>query len=141
MTEHKYFRKFSRRAAEICFATMVVFVSGCSGGLPSESDAQDVFQSKHQKNIDQGLVRIDSFSKVNAQRGEMFGVKLYEVEYHATISWPKGLNTRCLGDGPKGIDCMMGAKTREVGQAENLKGTLKFEETEKGWKGENGKIY
>jgi hypothetical protein len=121
---------------------LALVVVSCSGGVPSESDARDVFASQYQEKIDQGLVQVDSFSKVNAQQGEMFGVKFYKVEYQATISWPKGLNTQCLGNDRtfKGWDCWM-AKTRNVGQAENLTGEIGFEKTENGWKGENGNVY
>jgi hypothetical protein len=137
------FRGFCWKNAGSCvFLLLALIVVGCSGGVPSESDARDVFASKYQKNIDQGLVKIESFSKVNAQQGEMFGVKFYTVEYQASISWPKGLNTQCLGnnDNFKGWSCWM-VDTRNVGQVETSTGELRFEKTEKGWKGKNGDVY
>lgn len=131
-----------RTAARSIPVLLALVVISCSGGVPSESDARDVFASRYREKIDQGLVQVDSFSKVNAQQGEMFGVKFYKVEYQATISWPKGLNTQCLGNNQdfKGWNCWM-VETRNVGQAENLTGELGFEKTEKGWKGENGNVY
>lgn len=137
------FQGFFRRTALRCVLVLpALVVIGCSGGVPSESDAGDVFASRYRDKIDQGLVQVDSFSKVNGQQGEMFGVKFYKVEYQATISWPKGLNTQCLGNNRdfKGWDCWM-AETRDVGQVENLSGELGFEKTENGWKGENGSVY
>lgn len=128
------------RVAALLFSLMVI---SCSGGVPSESDAKDAFTSRYQKEIDQGLVTLDAFSKVNAQRMDMFGVSLYTVEYRATIAWPKGLNTQCIGNDPdefRGWDCAM-AKSRKVGQVENLAGTLEFEKTENGWRGPGGKVY
>jgi hypothetical protein len=115
---------------------LAFLIASCSGSVPSETTARDVFASKYQDKIDKGLVVIESFSKVNAKQGEVFGVKVYEVEYRATIKWPKGSNTQCLLN-----PCLGFGEIRNIGQVEDLHGTLGFEMTEQGWKGENGKVY
>ena len=82
------------------------------------------------------LVRIESFSKVNAQRRALFGYEAYVIEYRATISWPQGLNRNLACSRPWGC-----GRTRDVGELETLSGTLTFEKTERGWRGENGQLY
>lgn len=125
----------------LVLSTLLSFQIACSSA-PSQSDARDVLMSKYQDEIENGLVILESFSKVNSQQGEMFGVKFYVVEYEAQIRWPKGLNTECLGDNSqfKGWDCWM-KEARAPGKIEKLQGNLTFEKTERGWKGENGEIY
>ena len=69
-------------------------------------------------------------------------MKLYTVDYGTTIGWPKGLN-QCIGNDPdefRGWSCWM-AKSRSVGQVENLTGILEFEKAEDGWNGPDGKVY
>ena len=136
-------RRTGSRVGRFSFPVLLALLfASCSGGVPSESNARDVFASKYQDKIDQGLVALESFSKDNAQQGEIFGVKFYEVEYRARIKWPKGLNTQCLGNDRdfKGWNCFI-VEARNIGQVENLHGKLHFQKTERGWKGENGKVY
>ncbi len=154
----------------VVFGLLVV---SCSGGVPSERDARDVFAGKYQSGCfveyrgslnprnpwirmwnggvvpgacpyematGDSLVRIEAFSKVNARRRAFFGVEEYIVEYQATIRWPQGHNTACVDLEHVYRDCW-GVSPRGVGQVETLAGELRFEKTERGWRGENGKLY
>jgi hypothetical protein len=110
---------------------------GCSG-KPSETDAQNLFEDQLPKEF----CKLIRFAKTNAQSSEQSGVKMYTVEYEAEVEYLK--------------DCMKNSMNRIVedpgmaptgctrfkkGQRDLWRGLLTFGETEKGWKGTNGKIY
>jgi len=163
-------------------AAFGLLVVSCSGGVPSEGDARDVFAGMYRSgcfNVDRSgmlvspggwryadggatgrgggsvpgacpterasgdsLVRIESFSKVNAQRRAFFGYEEYVIEYRATISWPQGHNTACTDRQVFTWDCWMHYNSaRREGERETLTGTITFEKTERGWRGENGQLY
>lgn len=143
------------------FVSILLFIlllSACIN-YPSERDGKNAFESKikraineqiiDKKQINDGTTEILSFKKVNAQRQEKSGVKLYILEYEAEIRYPKGLNLkykRCLDTSQfQGWDCylasMGGLKVRDKGQSEKLNGEIVFEKTEKGWRDELGNIY
>jgi hypothetical protein len=79
----------------------------------------------------------------------MFGVEIYQVEYKASVTYPNGILPECIGDNwPSNIywKCWDGRIVNHIdskrpGQKEIISGVLVFEKTERGWKGEDGKIY
>ncbi|MBL4734330.1 MAG: hypothetical protein JKY18_03145 [Flavobacteriales bacterium] len=108
---------------------MLVF-SSCSS-LPSEGDAQLVFENRWRKKIDEGVLRINSFEKVNGQESEVSGVQIYEIEYQAEIEYLKDNKP----------DFLKKAVGTNKGNIKNPTGKIRFEKTEKGWKGQDGNIY
>lgn len=136
----------------------ILLLSGCTN-YPSERDARNAFESHIKRNIsdividkkqiNDGVIEILSFRKVNAQMREESGVKIYVLEYEAEIRYPKGINLKykhCLDTSTfQGWDCylmlMNGLKVRDKGQSEKLKDKIVFEKTEKGWRDKLGNIY
>ncbi len=129
-------------------ALLVITLTACSAGVPSESNARSVFENEHSKEIKEGVLKIDSFEKTNGQKINIFGVEAYKVEYKANVTYPKGILPECLGDNwPTNIywKCfnarISGIVSKHPGQKETINGEIVFEKTEKGWKGEDGEIY
>ncbi len=122
-------------------------LTGCSSGVPTESDAEDVFATLFHKQIESGDLKIDSFDKINGQESEIFGVNEYTIEYKATISFPKGIAPECLNDvnpdgRPKGSWNCLGKIPRKPGATEERTGKFRFQKTEKGWENsQNHKLY
>ena len=108
-----------------------MFAFAACSSLPSESDAEQVFANKWKKKIDQGIVRINSFEKTNGQESEVSGVKIYEIEYQAELEYLKDNKPALL---KKAIGS-------NKGNIKNPSGTIRFEKTEKGWKGQDGNVY
>lgn len=135
-----------------------LLLSACTK-YPSEGDGKNAFESYIKKVINEqvidkkqkngGEIEILGFKKVNAQKKEESGVKIYILEYESEIKYPKGLNLkykRCLDTSRfQGWDCYLaslgGLKVRDKGQSEKLKGEIVFEKTEKGWRDKLGNIY
>lgn len=136
----------------------ILSLSGCTS-YPSERDAKKAFETHikikineqviDKKQIDDGVIEILSFRKVNAQSREESGVKIYVVEYEAEIKYPKGLNLKykhCLDTSKfQGWECYSllwrGLMVRDKGQNEKLRDEIVFEKTEKGWRDKLGNIY
>ena len=122
------------------FAVAAFFSVGCSSA-PSESDAQAVLESEGK-----GLIKLVSFSKTNAILSEVQGVKVYTLEYEATIEFLED----CWWRGPRmGFSWLSKREPRMIslynraraGQRELITGEMEFKKTEKGWRGEDGRIY
>lgn len=135
------------RAIRLLLLTTLVFVSvSCSKGLPTEDDARQVFENMEQQRLKSGLAELKSFKKVNAKETEYLGTKGYQVEFEAELMFPKGLNPQCIskeGRRANVLQCMMVSPddAAPVGGKKTIKGKLSFERTEKGWKGDDKKIY
>ncbi len=130
----------------------VVGLAGCSGGKPSTSDAEKVLSNLIQAQS-KGVIRLKSFDKKNARDGEVFGQKIYAVDYEATIEfldacyWGSPLGAGAMFETVKGTPGPMnawmyqGKRPAAKGQTSKVNGQLLFEKTEKGWRGSDGKIY
>jgi hypothetical protein len=101
---------------------------------PSNADARAVFEKQWQKEIDNGVVKVTKFEKLDGVAGELMGVKLYTMKYEAEITWPKGNDIGC-GQGPNS-NPYYPCKVRDVGQKEKFNGRIEFQKTERGWQGE-----
>lgn len=119
----------------------VFLLSACSS-YPSEVNVKEAIENSYKN-----LVKVVSFKKINAQKGELAGIKFYEMEYSAVIEYLDDVVvTRAMG---KTMEIRKGKRNpymileREVkkGTQEKIKGKLTFESTEKGWKGEDNRIY
>ena len=99
--------------------------------LPSENDAEDVFGNRWKNKIDRGEVRINSFDKINGQELEILGVKIYKIEFEVEMEYLKD-------NKPEFLKKAVGT---DKGKIKYLKGTIRFEKTERGWKGPDGNLY
>ena len=91
--------------------------------LPTEQDAQKVYEHNlKQMGLDKAL-RVVSFKKVDGQRERVLGVDTYTVYYEA--------QTQSLS----------GDLTHRPGTSETHKGNLSFQKTEKGWLGPDKEVY
>jgi hypothetical protein len=118
------------------------------GSMPSESNARSVFENLNSEVIKKGPMIIDSFAKTNGQKRNLNGVEAYVVEYSANVTYPKGALPQCAGEEARqhyNQECFLamgqGYLIRKVGQKEKMEGQILFEKTEKGWRGQDGKIY
>ena len=88
-----------------------------------------------------------SFEKTNGMSREVFGAKVYIIEYRATVEYPEGLRPECVSHNGSfsGWSCSLaqsqGTQPKSIGERETTTGELAFEQTEKGWKGQDGNIY
>lgn len=125
-----------------------------SPGIPSAVHARRVFENKHADEIKRGLITIDAFTKTNGQKKNVLGVEAYVIEFAATVTYPKGFMPECIGSNKVGrynetcfrAQMMAGPNEafdlfKEPGHKKEIKGTLAFERTERGWRGEDGQLY
>lgn len=126
--------------AKVKFTKLFLFVFlilyACSNN-PSEIDAKRVLE-----NGAKGLCKIVSFKKINGQLGEMYGAKVYIIEYEAEIELVKdttGISLENIHFFEEHIERY--AKGIDNNNTIKLQGVLTFAKTEKGWKGEDGNIY
>lgn len=129
----------------ILFFAVAAFLSGGCSSTPSESDAKKILETKIVEQS-RGLIKLVNFTKTNAQFGEKEGVKIYTLEYEATIefledgSWlhrtygvVPGIGFfRVIQHKPYGRE--REKKSVKAGQRESITGEIKFEKMEKGWR-------
>lgn len=112
----------------LAFALLLCcLLCACSSSSPSESDARQVLEGRSG-----GLYKITSFHKTDGQALEASGVKGYRFEYEAEaeclkVNWNSPYP-------PLRDDFAGGPQCTKVGEIHKLKGTIIFEQTEKGWK-------
>jgi hypothetical protein len=68
------------------FGLCALILSGCGGGTVSENSARTAYE-KSTPAIVEGKAKLVSFRKINAQKSELFGVKMYDVEYEAELKF------------------------------------------------------
>lgn len=127
--------------------------SGHRSGTPTESDGRRVFE-----NLTPGRakanVQVVRFRKTNGQMSEVFGVKHYTLEYEVELNCPAGTifwespdlenPAHFSGLGIRAAQEQFNFFQRQFRcSSENFKrsGTLAFEQTERGWRGQDGKLY
>jgi hypothetical protein len=131
--KRKYFLKL------ICVCALISFLVGCST-TPSISDGKKVLENKN-KYKGASLIKVVSFHKTNAQKGEFLGVEVYELEFEAEIEYLADVKKDPFGGlVPINEFCFL-CTTHKKGERQKIVGSLTFEKTEKGWRGEDGKIY
>lgn len=133
--------------------TLVLFMlSACSASKPSESIISKELEaaSPYSADIKDNVLRIASVTKTNGLASEIAGVKLYQLEYQATLEYIKAVPK--AGGGWDCYDKRLANPTRilegedvcaghNVGDKISTKGEMRFVLTEKGWKGPSGAIY
>jgi len=120
--------------AAVAMALLWVFVSSaCGSGHPSEADGRRVLEARSKSEGD--LYKINSFRKTNGQAAEVMGVKMYGFEYEAEVECLKQSWSAQITPFPP-PDAMFGDAVHcsTVGEVKKLKGTIRFEQTENGWR-------
>ncbi len=128
---------------------------GCAP-KPSQAAGRNVVQHLIEQKSN-GAIRLLSFTKTNAQQLSLLGVKMYVMYYQAEIefvedAWCGGLLDNpftCVRDRrPRDpildtqlmADTLMKERVRN-GQRKTVTGSLRFESSERGWAGEDGRVY
>ena len=104
---------------------------GCGkGGHPSEEDGRKVYEYQLNHNFFAlHKSHVLSFHQTNGQNAEVMGVKVYNMDFEAKVQpEPEANDKSTTGDG-------------KTPAPETKKGTVMFEQTEKGWKGADGNVY
>ncbi len=140
----------------LALAAYLFINKGSFTGKPSAGMARDILRQRIEEQ-GKGNVRLVSFEKVNAVEGVVLGQTLYELQYEAEIefletgSWLQGAmgtkrfefsKERYGGSFSSQVAASLdGAVAVKQGQHEKLRGTLQFKKTERGWQGEDGRLY
>lgn len=109
----------------------MAFLANCGGATPTVSQARSAFEEQHKAELQKGIMKINSFSKVDGQSGEFMGIKLYELKYEAEVEYPEGQHPQCRN--PNNPGCGILFSFKDIGEKEVLKGEIQFEQTERGW--------
>lgn len=144
-----------KQSSFLILLIFLVIISGCST-KPSDKDGRQVLENLLEEQT-KGKVKLVDFKKLNAEEGELMGVKLYGIEFEAEVEFLEecyyrvreefldGITPGIVIDKPMrfgwGEVNMFGLKKAHPSMREKLSGKLLFEKTEKGWKGMDGKVY
>ena len=99
-------------------------LTACSNP-PSEAEARKAFENDL-NGFSGGLFRVSSFKKTNALSGKMFAIKSYVIEFEAQVEY--------LRDYVDRLSDPSNPRTFKKGQVQKVTGSIRFEETEKGWR-------
>lgn len=129
----------------LLFFILIQFIfAGCSS-LPSESDARKYLEAKISEES-KGNIELVIFQKSNGIEQDVFGQKLYDMEFFATVEILKDGHTNDYKGKfsfkfydqpdarPSFQQILMPRSEAKKGQRFELKGTLRYEKTEKGWR-------
>ena len=122
---------------------------------PSETDARHVFENIN-PSIKSGVAVIKDFKKTNSQTQEGFGIKVHEIEFEAKIEFLGDYDPMHVdSEGNNSLEVLGGIfsafslamsenlvkEAHKAGEIITFNGKVSFEESEKGWKGQDGAIY
>ena len=152
MEPHKIARMLTGTFAVVGMLTEAIFLSGCSkdasSAMPSEKMAQDFFATVANKSSGTE-VQVESFTKVNALKREENGLQTYDMEFKATIVFPKGRMPECVNSKYSYINhtkqeqtCFEARQRAGIGATpflpmgtkETVEGAINFEKAENGWR-------
>lgn len=112
-----------------CLALLCAFLACNTPSFPTETDGKKVIENQIVAKGQTNTVRVNSFRKLNGRISEFNGAKTYSLEYEAEFEYLRDIPET---DTTKGFS--KGAK-------EKFKGTMRFDQTAKGWIGEDEKLY
>jgi len=132
---------------------LVLLLSGC-GGPPGESSGQALIERRIQDQ-GKGNIKLVSFRKTNATGDDASYQLEYEaeIEFEADGAWTKGsdmaaavsfeFSTQQAGQtATMGLmNSVLGTQNVRRGEHATVQGTIRFEKTENGWRGEDGQFY
>ena len=110
-------------------ALMILLLSaiGC-GSRPSEQDAL-----REVNKWFNNLAKVTDFKKLDGKSMEVNGVRQYEMEYEAKLEFTDDSFEQTL-EGVKTGQSSETSQHRTKGECKSLRGAIKFEQTENGWK-------
>lgn len=127
---------------------LILAGTGLSHAQPSERAGRQVFTAIQKDKLGGTPFEIRSFRKTNGSTAEVFGVRVYVMEYSASVRYPKGLRPDCIrsGNAFAGWDCFhaqsqQGIRPQPAGSTETMTGELTFQKTERGWRGQDNVLY
>ena len=113
----------------VCLALLGAFFACNTPSTPTEADGKKVLENQIIAKNQVNTVRVLGFRKLNGKISEFGGSKNYSLEYEVEFEYLRDIRET---ETTKGIS--KGAK-------EKIKGTMKFDQTAKGWIGEDEKLY
>ncbi len=125
---------------------LAMLLAACSpSGKPSARDAKKVFLNLAE--FRDGIAELRDFEKTNGQERELFGVKIYTLEYEVKVrmlkdgycGWRLFSSDKFIATSSPGL--FDNANGAEAGETVTLTGSTSFELTERGWKGSDGNVY
>ena len=122
-------------------------IFGLGSCYPSEANAKAVADAMMRHKFSKVPWQMTSFTKVNSKNAEVFGVKVHVIEAQWEVVLPEGLNPECIpnkgGQGSYNMTCFMRMSEGFYPRGHRLqfKNEIVFEKTEKGWKGQDGRLY
>jgi hypothetical protein len=122
-------------------------LAGC-GGSVSENSARTAYE-KWTEALSEGKAKLISFRKINARKGEVLGVKFYDVEYESELEFLEDFPPQPPKEPPAKFSEMpkivlpriVHGPTGKKGEVKKQRGWLNFEETERGWRGPDKNVY
>jgi len=120
----------------------LILLSACSWGVPSESVGRKVLENAAAK---EGVYRVNSFTKTNGVLDP--SGTTYQLEFEAEVECKKVNREPYSSSGvfnytfPLIEPGSLYVSCEEVGKKQRLKDVLRFQKTEKGWRGRDGEVY
>ena len=103
---------------------LVSLLAACSN-LPSEVEARKAFENDL-NGLSPGLFRVVSFKRTDAQSGKIFAINSYVIGFEAQVEY--------LRDHADHLSDPSNPQTFKKGQVQKVTGSVRFEETGKGWR-------
>jgi|GEM_PF-3699085 len=133
MTTNRIVAMGSRLVLATALTAFASFILACGSSYPSESAARTALENLGK--MGGSWYKVKAFTKTNGKGDD----KKYTVEYDAELECgPTPRNTTIIL--PPGVphaeECL-----KSGGRMIKVSGTMAFENTEKGWRGPDGKVY
>jgi hypothetical protein len=112
----------------VSLVLLCAFFACNMSSTPTEADGKKVVENKLAA-AQPDTFRVINFRKLNGQMSEVAGVKNYSLEYEVELELMRDIPGNFLMQG------------RSKGEKNTSRGTLRFEQTENGWKGEDKQLY
>lgn len=125
---------------------------------PDEANGRQVLENVL-KSMFETPFKISNFTKTNATKNNMMGYEVYQLQYTADLDFPRGIvsapsdfwaEMRKAAEGNTKLSelrAMMSWTVKSIGDkfwepaALAVRGSLSFRKTNKGWEGQDGKVY
>lgn len=111
---------------------------GCFSDLPSESEAEAIFQERIAKQFGRPPMRVIYFRKTDGMELNRHGQQIYKLQFVAEVEFPNGANLDCAPLRPRVFDtrACRRAPDREyaaIGARITYRDEFDFWKTELGW--------
>jgi hypothetical protein len=118
-------------------------------GLPTKAGAAAVFQARVDAVFGEGVGVVRDFTKADGLASVYAGVDYYDLEFTATVTYPRGGKPECSLTQMFTWECLLWNSQvgpsagqigllsqgwRGVGDSERLAGSVRFQKSERGWR-------